>query len=169
MSPKSSKRDRNGESRRTRDDDGQRLRSPSCRPKRQGSGASSHRRSWYRKLSDRTRHRREASGSDSNRRCGERQRRTQTRSRSRSPSYLTRGSASRSPVGGTAAQGKSDFAKLTEVLSAIIKAGSVRSNHYVNEKVLPEFDPEEKDLSAKEWLAKVNMYAVLLSVGKLLR
>lgn len=51
---------------------------------------------------------------------------------------------------------ESDFAKLTEVLSSILKTGSRRS-HFINEKILPEFNPEIKQLSAKEWLEKVDL------------
>lgn len=50
---------------------------------------------------------------------------------------------------------ESDFAKLTEVLSGIIKTGSRKSN-YINEKILPEFDPELKNLSASDWVQKID-------------
>ena len=50
---------------------------------------------------------------------------------------------------------------MTEVLKTIVGAGLKSSNRYVNERALPEFDPKNKDLSAIEWLEKVNMFAVM--------
>ncbi|XP_043473704.1 uncharacterized protein LOC122505898 [Leptopilina heterotoma] len=56
------------------------------------------------------------------------------------------------------ASGESDFARLTEVLSGIVQLGSRKANKYINEKILPEFDPASRDLSASEWLDKINMF-----------
>ena len=42
-----------------------------------------------------------------------------------------------------------------------MKTGFKKSGSYVNEKLLPEFDPEQKDLSEMEWLGKVNMYSIM--------
>lgn len=61
-----------------------------------------------------------------------------TRSRSRSRSR------SETRISTKSQKGESDFAKLTEVLAALVKTGSKNTNKYVNEKVLPEFDPEKK-------------------------
>ncbi|XP_026669869.1 uncharacterized protein LOC113464422, partial [Ceratina calcarata] len=61
----------------------------------------------------------------------------------------------------TAATGESDIAKLTGVLSTIIKTGSGNANRYINEKVLPDFDPGKKVLSATEWLNRVDTYAFM--------
>jgi len=36
-----------------------------------------------------------------------------------------------------------------------------KSHRYINEKILPEFDPETKDLSAAEWLEKISMFGVI--------
>lgn len=81
--------------------------------------------------------------------------RSLSRSRSRTRSRSMTRNYSRSQ------KGESDFAKLAEVLTTIVKTGSKASNKYLNEKLLPEFDPEKKDLSAAEWLEKINMFAVM--------
>jgi len=39
--------------------------------------------------------------------------------------------------------------------------GTNKSHRYINEKILPEFDPETKELSAAEWLEKVSMFGVM--------
>lgn len=63
----------------------------------------------------------------------------------------------RTPISSSSsASRESDFAKLTEVLSGIVSAGSRRSN-YVNDKILPEFDPDIKNVSANDWVYKVNV------------
>ena len=56
----------------------------------------------------------------------------------------------------------SDFAKLTDVLASIVKINSKRSsNNFINEKILPEFDPSVKTQSAADWIDKVNSCAIL--------
>lgn len=43
-------------------------------------------------------------------------------------------------------------------MSGILKTGPKRS-HFINEKILAEFDPEEKQISAREWVHKVELCA----------
>lgn len=54
--------------------------------------------------------------------------------------------------------GGCDLARLTDVLSGIVNAGSRRLNnsHSLNEKFLPEFDPAGKTLTASDWIDKIN-------------
>ena len=49
------------------------------------------------------------------------------------------------------------------MLSNVIQQSSNRrtSNNFINEKVLPEFDPAQKSLSASDWLNKVNTHGIL--------
>ncbi|XP_043270309.1 uncharacterized protein [Venturia canescens] len=55
-----------------------------------------------------------------------------------------------------------NFAKLTEILSGMVKLNTQKtSNNFINEKFLPEFDPSEKNISAMDWLNKVNTCAIL--------
>ncbi|XP_033225800.1 serine/arginine-rich splicing factor 4-like [Belonocnema kinseyi] len=61
-----------------------------------------------------------------------------------------------SPSFNSSTSRESDFAKLAEVLSGIVTTGSKRSN-YINERILPEFDPEIKNFSARDWVQKVDM------------
>ena len=56
----------------------------------------------------------------------------------------------------SSASRESVFAKLTETLSGIFKTGS-RKSHCINEKILPKFDPELKNLFASEWVQRVEM------------
>jgi hypothetical protein len=48
---------------------------------------------------------------------------------------------------------------LAEAISGIVEAGSRRSNHFLNEKFLPEFDPSTQTVA--EWLDKVETGATL--------
>ena len=51
----------------------------------------------------------------------------------------------------------SDVARLAEVLTGIVSSSSRRNNnHFLNDKFLPEFDPVTKDLSASNWIEKIN-------------
>lgn len=45
--------------------------------------------------------------------------------------------------------------ELAHVLQGFLAKGSGKSN-FVNEKILPEFDPERGDMSATEWVQRVN-------------
>lgn len=51
---------------------------------------------------------------------------------------------------------ESDIARLAEVLSGMVKTGSKVRSNYINEKVLPEYDPELKNFSAADWVEKVD-------------
>ena len=97
----------------------------------------SHRRE-YRDEKDRSRHESERTHHDQV---------DGSKQRIRSPS---------SPAYSSSTSRESDFAKLTAVLSGIVSTGSKRST-YVDEKILPEFDPALKNFSASEWVQKVNM------------
>ena len=56
----------------------------------------------------------------------------------------------------------SDFAKLTDVLAGIVQQSSKKSsNHFINEKFLPKFDPSDKNQSAADWIDRVNSCAIL--------
>jgi len=83
------------------------------------------------------------------------------RDRSRSRSHIRKTSSQRAPEQGSQTSSESDFARLTEVLARIMNMGTNKSHRYINEKILPEFDPETKDLSAAEWLEKVSMFGVM--------
>lgn len=80
-------------------------------------------------------------------------------SRSRSRDRRSEERTSRSLGNGTSASGESEIAKLTLVLTDAIKAGSMQSKHYANERVIPEFDPEIRDLTVVEWLRKIDEFA----------
>ena len=124
---------------------------------------SSHRSRRERRLRSRSRHRSHSHHREHRERKGrERDEPSQIfhgelherhrRSRSRSPlCTMVRGSEPSS-----SASRESDFAKLTEVLAGIVKIGS-RKPHYIEKKLLPEFDPELSNLSASEWVQKVEM------------
>lgn len=57
---------------------------------------------------------------------------------------------------------ESDFARLADVLASIASAGSKRSsNNFINEKCVPEFDPRAGNMSADEWIDKVNGCAAM--------
>jgi len=83
------------------------------------------------------------------------------RDRSRSRSHVRRTSSQRTPEQCSQTSSGSDFARLTEVLAGIMHMSTKKSHRYINEKILPEFDPETKDLSAAEWLEKVSMFGVM--------
>jgi len=81
------------------------------------------------------------------------------RDRSTSRSHIRKTSSQRAPEQYSQMSSGSDFARLTEVLARIMS--TKKSHRYINEKILPEFDPETKDLSAAEWLEKISMFGVI--------
>ncbi|XP_063986127.1 uncharacterized protein LOC135167166, partial [Diachasmimorpha longicaudata] len=62
---------------------------------------------------------------------------------------------------GTSVSGESDYARWLRTIENLRSTGSSRSTNFVNEKVLPLFDPRNKQLSASDWLRKVEMCAMM--------
>ncbi|CAK9816325.1 hypothetical protein ANTPLA_LOCUS8957 [Anthophora plagiata] len=106
-----------------------------------------------RSRTDRSRERRKPH--ESGRRDREaRERRSRSRTRySLNPPSTNRCSSERS----RARSRDSDIARLAEVLAGIANSTTRKSSHnFLNEKFLPEFDPAAENLSASEWIAKIN-------------
>ncbi|KAJ8687935.1 hypothetical protein QAD02_023730 [Eretmocerus hayati] len=96
------------------------------------------------------------------RRSRRRRRRDSSRSRDRSHDRYHqnrhRRSGSRhtlSPQVTRAENGESDLAKLAQILSGMASTGS-RSANFLNEKTLPESDPDVKNVSASDWIGRVE-------------
>ena len=84
------------------------------------------------------------------------QNRSSTRSSTRSS-----GNIGESSGRGSLTSRDTDFARLADVLSDVVKAGSVRSSNFLNEKFLPEFDPAAENLTSADWIDKININATI--------
>lgn len=72
------------------------------------------------------------------------------------PSYTPPGTPPRRAKPSSSAG--SDIDRLVNVLDRFIPRTQHSSQPFINQGILPEFDPVKKNITAERWLEKVNMY-----------
>ncbi|XP_033222804.1 UPF0430 protein CG31712-like [Belonocnema kinseyi] len=136
-----------------------------------GKGDRSRHRSRHRSRARRSRSRRDSH--DEPHRRGHRDRSSRRSVRSRSRSWSRHEDSERKDRRNserrTERSSDSEIARLAEVLTGVVGSNSKRSTHFLNEKIIPEFDPSTKTLSASDWIEKINDCGLTSKVQKRLQ